>query len=654
MATKINKTFSPTNTKDIRYLNRDFSQLRDSLISFTKTYYPNTYKDFSPGSPGLMFIEQAAYVGDVLGFYTDYMFKEGLLSTAQERKNIIKLASHLGYKIKTSRTSTGNIDLYQLCPAISDALGNYTPDSTYLLKIDENSQFSSNNNTFFSLSQEVDFSIDTLNSPLIQSVYSRNQDGTPQFFLLQKKGIVMGGKVYTKQINIQGQTPNFSFSLSEDNVLEIVDVYDTDNNRWYEADYMAQELIPIPINNTQLNSYATYRDTVPYILEYISTSRKFVTSVDENNITTLTFGAGLNSVGDELVTLDSNLIGNGLRNISSINIPIDPTTFLKNDNYGMSPANTTLTVRYLVGGGISSNCQVGEITNIVSINYGTTTSGLTPDQRNLMNTVKNSLKVSNSEPCIGGNDAETNDEIRMNASAGFGGQNRSVTADDYLSRIYSLPPKFGSISKAIVISNTNLNTSYNIVTGNISSNNTVTISESLARQFSTTNTNPFAINVYILSYDANKNLIPANPAIIYNLMTYLKQYKILTDEVNIIDGYIINIGVDISISIYNGYNKQDVMVDCLAAATIFFNIDNWSFSQPINLSTLQLAIASVVGVQSISSINIYNKTIKDGTYSPIEYNISSATKNNIIYPSKDQSIFEVKYPDTDIRINVNQ
>ena len=653
MENTTNKTFSPNDSKDVRYLNRDFSQLRESLISFTKTYYPNTYKDFSPSSPGMMFIELAAYVGDVLGFYTDYMFKEGLLSTAQERKNIINLAGYLGYKVKTSRTSIGVIDIYQLCPATNDAFGNYFPDPVYMLNIGENSQFSSNNNTFYTLTQEVDFSISSSISPLTQSIYSRNPDGTPQFFLLQKQGNISGGQIYTAQINVQGQVPNFSFALNETNVLGIVDIYDSDNNQWYEADYMAQELIPTPINNSQTNGYSEYRDSVPYILEYISTSRKFVTSVDANNITTLTFGPGLSAIGDELVTLDSNLIGNGLRNISSINIPIDPSTFLMNDNYGVSPANTTLTIRYLVGGGMISNSQVGEITTVVSVNYNTTTSGLTPDQVNLMNTVKNSLKVFNSSPCVGGMDAETNSEIQMNAAANFGSQNRGVTAADYLARIYSLPPKFGSVAKAIIVSNSNLNGNYTISTGNISSNNTVTISESLNRQFTTTNINPFAINAYILSYDANKNLTPTNPAIIYNLMTYLKQYKILTDEVNIIDGYIINIGVDVSISIYKGYNKQDVMLNCLTAVQSFFNIDNWSFSQPINLSVLQLAISSVTGVQAVSSINIYNKTVLNGTYSSIEYDIAAATKNNIIYPSVDPSCWEVKYPDTDIRINVS-
>ena len=649
----INKSFLPTNTKDVRYLNRDFTQLRDSLISFTKTYFPNTYKDFSPSSPGMMFIEQAAYVGDVLGFYTDYMFKEGLITTAQERKNIIQLASFLGYKVKASRTSIGTLDVYQLCPSANDGSGNYFPDTRYMLQLLENSQFSSNNNSFFILTQELDFSLNTINSPRIDTVYSRNPDGTPQFFLLQKTGNIMGGKIFTKKVSIADPQPHYTLSLDESNVIEIIDIYDADNNRWYEVDYMAQELIPISTDNSITNQFEDFRDIVPYILNYISTSRKFVTSVDENNTTTLTFGSGINGVEDTLVNLDSNLIGDGLGNINSVNISVDPSSFLNNDNYGIAPSNTTLTVRYLVGGGLASNCQVGGIVNVVGINYNNSGDGLTPDQSNLLNTVKNSLKVYNSSPCIGGNDVETNDEIRMNASANFAAQNRVITPSDYLARIYSMSPKYGSIAKAIVIPNVNLNKNITISSGNITADNVPILSESLSRQFMSTNSNPFAINTYVLAYDSNKNLTPTNPATVYNLMTYLKQFKILTDEINIIDGYIINIGVDVSISIYNGYNKQDIMTSVLSSIQSFFNIDNWSFSQPINISQLQLTIANVEGVQSVSAINIYNKTVLDGQYSPIEYDIQSATKDNIIYPSVDPSCWEVKYPDADITVRVS-
>ena len=241
--------------------------------------------------------------------------------------------------------------------------------------------------------------------------------------------------------------------------------------------------------------------------------------------------------------------------------------------------------------------------------------------------------------------------------ANFGSQNRAVTQNDYLVKIYSLPPKYGAIAKAQVISNASLNVGINkILTGVVDSSNNATVTSNNVndyfRKIAYDISNPFAINVYILSYDENKNLIRPNTALVTNLITYLKQSRMITDGINVIDGYVINIGVEYSIMVYKGFNKKDVLLNCINATKAFFNIDQWNFSQPINLGQLQLEIAKTSGVQSIVNLKITNKTTLDGNYSPIEYDITSATKNNIIYPSIDPCIFEVKYPDSDIRISV--
>ena len=654
MAT-INKNFTP-NSKDIRYLNRDFSQLKDALINFTKTYYPNTYKDFSPAAPGMMFIEQAAYVGDILGYYTDYTFKEGQMLSATERKNILSLAAQLGYKTKPSRASTGPINLLQLCPSADDGTGNYFPDPNYMLVIKENSQFSSNPNSYYTLNSMVDFSISSSFSPRQDVVYSRNQDGTPQFFLLTKQGIVSSGQTLTKEVVVGTPSQYFSITLNETNVLEVLKIVDSDNNTWHEVDYLAQELVPIAVpNDINYEGFlSNYRDSVPYILKYLKTSRRFITTVNENNITTIQFGAGINGVSDEIVTFDSNLIGVGLSNAANVNVPLDPSNFLKNENYGIAPQNTTLTITYLIGGGLNSNCMGDEIRNVVSVDFDNPSEGLLPEQTNLLNTVKNSLQVTNPSPCVGGKDAETDEEIRMNAMANFAAQSRTVTQNDYLVRVYSLPAQFGSVAKAQVIADTSLDVGVNkMLVGVINQDNVASLvnnnTNNYFRKIAYDVTNPFAINVYVLSYDANKRLIPPNEALVTNLITYLKQTRMITDGVNVIDGYIINIGVDFTITVYKGFNKKDVLSDCISAVQNFFNIDTWNFSQPINLSQLQLEIAKVDGVQAIVSINIYNKTALDGNYSSVEYDIASATKNGIIYPSVDPSCWEVRYPDSDIR-----
>lgn len=655
MATTVQKSFAP-NSKDVRYLNRDFTQLKQSLVDFAKTYFPNTYNDFSTASPGTMFIEMAAYVGDVLSYYTDYAFKEGLIQNATERRNILSLAKYLGYKVKPAQSAIGEIDVYQLCPSTVDDDGSYVPDPAYELLVKENMQVSNNAGTYFIVNDSIDFTVSTSLSPRTDTVYSRNADGTPEFFLMKKSGKISSGQILTKTFTIGTPSAFTKLTLDEDNVLGIIEVVDSDNNEWHEVEYLAQELVPISVPNDveHEGELSTYKDSVPYILKYLRTPRRFTVNIDEDNLTHLEFGAGLEGFQEEFVTFDSRLIGLGLRNMSNYNIPLDPTNFLKNESYGIAPSNTVLTVRYLVGGGINSNSPSNAVRNIVSVEFANSTDGLPPEKIELLNTVKNSLQVNNSIAATGGKEGETDDEIKMNAIANFATQNRAVTREDYLVRVYSMPPKFGSIAKAQIISNSSLDVGVNrVLSGIVNTDNIGSVLDSSVEKYfrkaSYDVSNPFSINIYLLAYDANKNLTPVNRALLTNLMTYLKRYRMMTDGVNIIDGYIINIGVNFTISVYKGYTKKEVLLNCIETIQNFFNIDNWGFSQPINLSQLQLEIAKVEGVQAIVELEIVNKTILDGTYSTVEYDISSATKNGIIYPSVDPSIFEIKYPDGDIK-----
>lgn len=625
-------------------------------MDFAKTYFPNTYNDFSTASPGTMFIEMAAYVGDVLSYYTDYAFKESLIQNSTERRNILSLAKYLGYKVKPKQGATGDLDLFQLCPAIVDDEGSYIPNSDYALLIKEDMQVSNNAGAYFVLNETVDFSVSTSLSPRTDTVYSRNQDGTPEFFLMKKTGKISSGRIVSKTFTVGTPMPFTRFNLDEDNVLGVIDVVDSDNNEWYEVDYLAQELVPIAVPNDveHEGELSSYRDSVPYILKNLRTPRRFITSVDENNLTYLEFGAGLEGFSEEFVTFDSRLIGIGLRNISNYNIPLDPSNFLKNETYGIAPSNTTLTVRYLVGGGIESNSPSNSIRNIVSVEFSNSTNGLPPEKIDLLNTVKNSLQVNNPIAATGGKEGETDDEIKMNAMANFATQNRAVTRDDYLVRVYSMSPKFGSIAKAQIITDMSLDIGVNrVLDGVVNSSNVGTVFDggvnNYFRKLNYDVNNPFSVNLYLLSYDSNKNLIIPNRALSMNLMTYLKRYRMMTDSVNIIDGYIINIGVNFSITVYKGYTKREVLLNCIEAVQNFFNIDNWGFSQTINLSQLQLEIAKVEGVQSVVDLEIVNKTVLNGNYSAVEYDIPAAIKNGIVYPSVDPSIFEVKYPDSDIK-----
>jgi hypothetical protein len=291
----------------------------------------------------------------------------------------------------------------------------------------------------------------------------------------------------------------------------------------------------------------------------------------------------------------------------------------------------------------------------------------------LYNQIKNTLAVDNEVPATGGRGGETVEEIRQNALANFGSQNRAVTAKDYEVRVLSLPAKYGSIAKAYATADGTLdnNSPASILSSpkamqeftdlvmsfvekpDSEEPNRRTVQQELQKFLigKTSNenekNNPFAINLYLLGYDVNGKLAPLNRAVKENLKTYLNEYKILTDGVNVSDGFIINIGIDFEIITLQNYNKSEVITSCIQELKDYFQIDNWTFNNTINISELELLLANVDGVSSVPKLEIINKC--SGPYSPNSYNIQAAIKDKVLYPSLDPSVFEIKFPDTDIR-----
>lgn len=620
------KSFQPTK-KDIKYLNKDFSQLRQSLVDFAKVYYPNTYKDFNESSVGMMFMEQAAYVGDVLSYYIDYQFKESVLVNTEERGNIIAAARSIGYRPKVTTPSVTTLDVYQLIPAKWDSAiepsGSFVPDLSYAQIIKPGMMTTSDTGQSFITNVPVDFTVDTQLDPLEISVYQRDTSGHPEFYVLKKNTIASAGQIVTKTISVGDPTQYLTVQLGETNVINVLDVYDSDGNKWYETDYLAQDLVPVDVENIYRNDMAlsSFRDTTPFLMTFIRTSRRFITGINSDNSTFMQFGPGTNISSDEVIIPSGNTVTDPSK-LANLNVSYDPSNFLTSKSYGQSPSNTTLTIRYVVGGGIDSNVNANSIKNITSVEFFGDITELLTHEQDLTNMVRKMLKVNNPIPATGGTDAESNDDIKNNALANYASQNRAVTQKDYVVRTYSMPPKYGAVAKVYAMTDTSLGSASNV--------------------------NPFAINLYILCYDANKNLIKSNSAIQQNLRNYLDQYRMMTDSVNLMDGYIINIGVEFSIIAYKNYNKRDVLTNCISLVQQFFDIGNTQFYQPINLSRLELEIGRVEGVQSVPSLVIKNLTSVDGDYSPYEYNISQATVNKVVYPSLDPSIFEVRHPSKDI------
>ena len=612
----------------IQYINKDFQQLKETLTNYIKNNYQN-YTDFGPSSPGNMFSDLSAYVGDVLSFYTDTQVQETFLLEAKEFKNILPIAYSLGYSPKITKPSTTILDIYQLIP--SDAAAAYVPDWRYTLKIPENSQVGSTSqpDVVFLTENLVDFSYSSSFDPTDISVYSY-YSGTsdPMFYVLKKQVSVFSGTVKTKSFTFGNVQQFQKITLSDTNIIKILEAVDSDGNLWYEVPYLAQDTIIDKTYNISIfdPNYSQYNDQAPFMLRLKKVNNRFTSQfVDYTNLE-IAFGAGTTGKDSELIIPNPYNVGLGIQDgISKLNTAFDPSNFFFTNEYGNSPTNTTITFTYIVGGGPQSNVPANDIVQIISVNPQLNDYGL---NSTAAQTVLNSVRFNNNVGATGGGPGDTLEEIRLNTLANFPTQLRNVTKADYLVRTLSMPSEFGYIAKAYVTQD--IQTNPDSDKPNQDSLNTLALSN------------------YILTTDINGKLTNANLAVKKNLKTYLSQYKMLTDAINIKDAYYVNIGINFEIQVLQGFNAQQVLLSAIESLKQYFDINKWSINQPIILSQVENAIscAGVNGVAAVKKLEFINKN--GGNYSPYAYDINGATLNGVIYPSLDPSIFEIRYPNSDI------
>ena len=667
----IDKNWGNDNKK-ISYLGKDFAALKQNLIDYTKTYFPNTYSDFNEASPGMVFVEQAAAIGDILSFYQDVQLKESMLAYATERKNVIALAQAMGYKPKVTTPAVTTMTVYQLVPSVGVGT-NSVPDSRYYLRIKEGMEIQSSTNAaiIFRTTDSINFSETGSNSV---SVFERDTQGNPTRYLISKTVKAISAKQISTSITFQDTDTDYpSTTLLDTNIIGITSIVDSDTNEiFYEVPYLAQESIFVEKSNISYNSdLSEFSGSVPYILEVQKVPRRFSVKVNSNNTIDLQFGNGGGSgFTDEQILPNTKNIGLGLANsVQRLNQGIDPSNFLKTNTFGISPAGKTLLVKYLVGGGVESNVNVGDLTSIRVIEFEEDLLSIPSDILNSYNDIKTTVAVENLEAAVGGRSSESVEEIRQNALGSFGSQNRAVTRQDYIVRALSMPERYGSIAKvyvspdgevdnnspASILANPKYISEFVGLVDGLKGKPQSEVQTELVKYLSQKRSaisevnNPFAINMYILGYDENKKLTNLNTAVKQNLKTYLGEYRLMTDSVNLLNGFIVNIGCDFEVICYSNYNKNEVITNCLVQMQDYFNIDNWTFNKPINISEMELILANVEGVMSVPSVKIYNLCGGDGNYSTNKYNIEQATKDKMIYPSLDPCVFEVKYPNKDIK-----
>ncbi len=550
------KTSNKSQDKDVKYLSKDYNSFKNQLINFTRTYFPDNFNDFSEGNPGMMFLEMAAYVGDVLSFYTDTQLRESFLSLAKDKTNVYNLAYSMGYKPKITSAASVNLEISQLIP--SDASNNYEPDFNYALNINKNSTFLTKNKSSFYTTKDIRFSFSSSFEPTTISIYQYDTSNNPEYYLLTKTVPAVSGDLKSEIFTIGSAEKFKTINLFDSDIISIESITDSDNNKWTEVPYMAQDTVFEEVQNLGTNdpTLQQYNNQTPYLLKLKRTPKRFTTRIKSDNSIDIQFGAGTNDKADEQIIPNPDNIGLGIKDgRSKLDTAYDPSNFLHTRAYGEAPSNTTLTVNYLVGGGLKSNVNSNTITTI-----GTLFTTNKPNVNNSMvNFAKSSIVCTNPEAARGGGAGETIEEVRMNTMANFSSQQRTVTKDDYLIRTLSMPSQFGRVSKAFIMQDDQISP-------------LTTEPDRIP--------NPLALNLYTLGYDVNKKLTNLNTATKTNLATYLEQYRMLTDAINIKDAFPINFQVEFEITSFKNYNNQLVLLECISELQTYFQIDNGKSTNP--------------------------------------------------------------------------
>lgn len=624
--------------KDVSLVGRDFGEIRKNLIDFTKNYFPQTYNDFNESSPGMMFMEMASYVGDVLSYYTDVQLRESILEEAQEKSNVFTIAQAFGYKPKLFVPATTNLTVYQIIPAQGSG-DNVKPNFDYALTIKEGMIVGSSNNSNveFSTLDKVRFGFSSSFDPTEVSVYQIDETtDEPVYYLLKKYVRAVSGVEKTAEYEFESPKPYDKIKLSdEDGLIDVIKIMDDDGDEWTKVDYLAQDTVFEELPNTTDYSIAmsAYSNETPSLLKLKRVPKRFTTRITDEGEIDIQFGAGVSQNADEEILPNPDNVGSALYPASGdLDQGIDPSNFMYTKTYGVAPSNTTLTVTYRVGNGVEDNVASSDLTNILEKVVETDSSGLVSETFNI---VENSVAVTNEVAAAGAAFEEEIEEVRNNALAYFRAQNRAVTKEDYLLRAYALPPQFGSVAKAYAAPDFQINT--------------------LLDDGPEPIPNPLGINFYVLGYDKDKKLQNLNAATKQNLQNYLSYYRILTDAVNIKNAYIVNIAIDFEIITLPNYNSNEVLLKCINALKEYFDTDNMGIAKPIVLTDVYVLLDSIDGVQSVvrpdrdgnGGLQITNKF--NGNYSSNKYSIQNATRNGVVYPPKDPTCFEVKYPDADIR-----
>lgn len=587
----------------IKYTSRDFNSIKNELVEYAKKYYPDSFKDFNQAGFGSLMLDSVSYIGDVLSFYLDYSANESHLKTSIEYNNILKHGYKLGYKHNPFQSSSGVIAIYCLVPASQTSLG---PDMSYAPVIKKGTTFNSPTGTF-TLSENVN-----MNNPVFSVRVAKTDPdtGNPTFYAIKGYGTVISGVVKTDSIAVSSFKRFLKIELGENNISEIISIFDSEGNEYYEVDYLSQNIIYKEIPNRSADA-----GVVANILIPVAAPRRFVVET-ENQSTYITFGAAdsVNVQNEEMLEDPNNFVIQKYGKNFITDNSFDPNKLINSDKFGIAPSNTTLQIEYRVNTVTNVNAGVGAINSVGDLKtefYNSTTLNSTK-----MQSVRDSVVVENEDPVVGYITIPTADELKMRILDNFAAQNRAVTERDYEVSCYSMPSKFGSIKRVKVVKD---QTSFKK-----------------------------NLNIYAISEDSNGYLAAPSLTLKKNLKTWLEKNKIISDTIDIIDAKVINLGIDFTVLGVPGSSKSDVLSDCTVALKKYFaRIPE--LGEPLMVNDILSVLKKIDTVLDVKEIRVTNKI---GTnYSSIPLKIDVSTNSSYYDPVISvplNVIWEIKYPDADI------
>ncbi len=584
----------------INYTNREFESIRADLMEIAERFYPDTFQDFSEASFGSLMLDAVAYVGDQLNFYLDYSVNESFLDTAYGLDNIIRQGRILGYKLEGRPSAYGEVAIYAEIPADPGSLG---PSPDYLPLVKRGTMLSSEGGVAYVLTENVDFS-DPKNPIVVSKV--NNITGEPTHYAIKAYGNVVSGR-FGKAEYIAGDYVKFkSINLDIPNLAEIISVVDSDGNEYFEVEYLSQDIIYQEIAN---NNYKN--DNVPSILRPRLVNRKFTVVRTSNNVR-LQFGSGEESNTD-IIAKPQKVAVDIFGKDYVTDMTFDPTRITKGRNYGIVPANTTLTVVYRTVSGINNNSAVNTITSVTSPITEFKNEELLSNSQ--VAAVVSSLECTNEKPILGNVTYPSSAEVKQRVYDTFPTQNRAVTQTDYENLVYRMPAKYGSIKRCSVQKD----------------------ADSLKRN----------LNMYVISEDSFGKLTKTNSTIKNNLKTWLNHYRMMNDTIDILDPYIINLGIEFVIVAVNDSQKGAAIEQSMTVLARSLK-NGFYIGERFDISSIYAILKRVPAVLDVVKVRVINKT--GAQYSNTVFDINSNTSpdgTQVICPKN--AVFEFKYPQTDIK-----